>query len=347
MIGKRGIVGMYPPRCCSLANSGAVLSAMDSETTNRGPLGLRDSSSPDHSAQPAFTPGPLGHADAFDGNPNVAVADLAAVVTAGTTTGATPVPSNQFEFSSKKFRKTSKTLQQCYNQLPSEFTGTFLENVKKTIKDMHDLGFAFAPAREGGFRTFQEQNDLKIQPAGYPGESFHNYAIAVDLGCWQWIDEQGVEHNYDWWLKIMSKAYGGCDSKIWDKRDEFAKTHGLVPGLGERIHLQPANKQRVGILAALLNKVVAGKPGGSKYKYEKPPEPKGNYKSDFGKGGDYYNIGTAKQMWAGSAAVSDADVKKAFPDLTPEQRAEKKKEIIQNIKKDMQLADENWKEVEV
>lgn len=344
MIGKRGIVGMYPPRCCSLANSGAVLSAMDSGTTNRGPLGLRDSSSPDHSAQPAFTPGPLGHADAFDGNPNVAAADLAAVVTAGTTTGATPVPSNQFEFNSKKFRKTSMTLQRCYNRLPSEYEGTFLENVKKTIKDMHDLGFAFAPAPKGGFRTFQVQYDLpSASTKAGPGESFHNYAIAVDLGCWQWIDEGGVKHNNDWWLAMKGTTYAGCDSKIWDKRDEFAKANGLVPLSWERIHLQgvPKNKSGSNVLCALLNKVAKNKTGGSKYKYQT------KYKCDFGKGGDYYNIGTAKQMWAGSAAVSDADVKKAFPDLTPEQRAEKKKEIIQNIKKDMQLADENWKEVEV
>lgn len=344
MIGKRGIVGMYPPRCCSLANSGAVLSAIDSGTTNRGPLGLRDSASPDHGAQPAFTSGPLGHVDAFDGNPSVAAGDLAEVVAAGAATAATSTPSDQFEFSSKKFRKTSMTLQQCYDLLPSEYEGTFLENVKRTIKDMHDLGFAFAPAPKGGFRTFKVQYDLpSASTKAGPGESFHNYAIAVDLGCWQWIDEGGVKHNNDWWLAMNGTAYAGCDSKIWDKRDEFAKANGLVPLSWERIHLQgvPKNKRGSNVLCALLNKVAKNKTGGSKYKYQT------NYKCDFGKGGDYYNIGTAKQMWAGSAAVSDADVKKAFPDLTPEQRAEKKKEIIQNIKKDMQLADKNWKEADV
>ena len=334
MLGKRGTLGMYLSHHLSLSN--------------KGPLGLNDSNSPDNSAKPAFTPGPLGHADAFNGNPIIASTDLVAVVASGNTTGATPVPSDQFEFNGKKFRKTKKTLQQCYDQLPTEYEGDFLENVKDTIKDMHDLGFAFAPAPEGGFRTFKEQNDLTVQPAGYPGESFHNYAIAVDLGCWQWIDEQGDEHNNDWWLAAMEgTAYAGCDSKIWDKRDDFGKTHDLVKVSGERIHLQPKNKQRVGILAALLNKVAANKTGGSKYKYKKPPHPKGKYKCDFGKGGDYYDIGNAKQMWAGNAQVSDTDVNNAFSDLTKEQKTVKKNEIIDNIKKDMQLASDNWKEANV
>lgn len=341
MLGKRGVLGMYLPNLGSLLNTLRGMIAKDSETTNRGPLGLKDSTSPDHDAKPAFTPGPLGHADAFDGNPNVAAADAAIVVTAGTSSGATPVPSNQFEFGSKKFKKTSKTLQQCYNRLPSEYEGDFLKNVKKTIKDMHDLGFAFAPAPKGGFRTFKVQHDLpsKSTKAG-PGESFHNYAIAVDLGCWQWIDKDGVKHNNDWWLAMKGTAYAGCDTKIWNKRDKFAKANGLVPLSWERIHLQgvPANKSSPIVLCALLNKVAKNKTGGSKYKYQT------KYKCDFGKGGGYYNIGTAKQMWAGSAAVSDTDLKKAFPDLTEAQRTAKKNEIIANIKKDMQLADENWKE---
>jgi len=274
--------------------------------------------------------------------------------------GTSTVTPGNFEFAGKEFRRTSKTLQECYTELekcyPTATSKDFLKRVKATIKDLHELGFAFAPnIGDGGFRTFKEQHELKTENKKPPGESFHNYALAVDLGCWQWVDNNGEEHDGDYWLEKMEKAgdYGAAYANaIWNTRDKFAKAHGLVPVSSERIHLQLAGKTCEHTLAALLNKV-----GRSKYKYR--GSAKTQYTCDFGKGGAYYSIGTATQMWAGNAAVSDADVKKAF-DINADPLFPASDdyvgdvaanvlwiEIIDNIKKDMRLASENWTEAKL
>ena len=77
------------------------------------------------------------------------------------------------------------------------------------------------------------------------------------------------------------------------------------------------------------------------------------YKSDFGLGGAQYSVGTAKQIWAGNASVSKAELAAAMNASAAAKKAKKTyavadiktQQVIdmqKTLKADFQAADTNW-----
>ncbi len=216
-----------------------------------------------------------------------------------------------------KYRKTKKTLRECIDTLPKELRKEFKEfkefkeNIITVIKEMHKLGIALgAPNKyKAGYRTFKQQFDLpaNVTKAG-PGESFHNYGLAVDLGIIDWVDLAGKNHS-DFWFGTMDsmKQYKGFSSKIWSKRNEFIgkDIHKLS---WEIIHLQslPASTSGRSALVAYLNEAAKD----SSMRYRKSS---GNtYECQLSKEGKWINIGSAKDLWSGNIKTVSINAKNSI-----------------------------------
>jgi hypothetical protein len=173
---------------------------------------------------------------------------------------------------------------------------------------MYKLGFAFGvlESAKAGYRTFQMQSELKAEStkAG-PGESFHNYGLAVDLGMLEWVDEDEKSYS-DFWLGKMDgiSKYKGFSSKIWNKRNEVAGSDVYTLSF-EIIHLQgiPAETSGRGALVKAMNKAAEGS-GDNLWKYRKASS--GSYECTLGSEKDWKNIGNSKQMW-GKTALACTD----------------------------------------
>lgn len=196
--------------------------------------------------------------------------------------------------------KTKMTLSECTATLPDEMRADFKSRIIYIITEMHKLGFAFgAPKKyDAGYRTFQDQ--FLIPPgktnAG-PGESFHNYGLAADLGVLNWVDKEGKSYP-DFWLGTMDKMaeYRGFSAKIWAKRNSLggANVHSLS---WEIIHLQGVSAQTSGPanLVKCLNQ-AAGISGFS-YQYN---DGKKCYQCKVSNTTAWVDIGTAKAIWSGA-----------------------------------------------
>ena len=211
-----------------------------------------------------------------------------------------------------KYKKTEKTYQDCIGTLPSQLRSNFKKNIEKIIKEMHDLGFALGvmESAKAGYRTFQTQNDIDpTKTKAGPGESFHNYGLAVDLGVLNWVDDEGQSYN-DFWLGKMNaiEKYKGFSAKIWQKRNSFcgSNVHSLS---FETIHLQGVPKDKSGrsALVECLNKAAANL-NDSSWKYKKASNKK--YECNLGTANTWKNVGTAKQMWSENATNCDKEQKK-------------------------------------
>ena len=195
--------------------------------------------------------------------------------------------------------RTKKTVAECLATLPSEMRADFKSDISKIIKEMHKLGIAFGTVKrfKAGYRTFQDQYTIPATAtkAG-PGESFHNYGLAADLGVLDWVDSKGKNHS-DFWLGTMdSKAeYRGLSAKIWAKRNSFAssKVHSLS---WEIIHLQgvPARTSGRASLVKCLNEAAKQ----TAFSYQKGSGK--IYQCKTSKTASWFNIGTAKEIWSGS-----------------------------------------------
>ncbi len=209
-----------------------------------------------------------------------------------------------------KYKKTGKTYNSCIVTLPSQLRSDFKKDIEKIIKEMHNLGFAFGvmQSAKAGYRTFQTQNDIDpTKTKAGPGESFHNYGLAVDLGVLNWVDQEGKSYN-DFWLGLMDKIakYKGFSSKIWRKRNSFCgnDVHSLS---FETIHLQGVPAAACGrtALSNCLNK-AASNLNDTSWEYRIADK---KYECNLGTKDTWKNIGTAKQMWAGNATNCDKDQK--------------------------------------
>ena len=195
--------------------------------------------------------------------------------------------------------RTKKTLDECLATLPAEMRSDFKKDISHIIKEMHKLGFAFGTIKKhkAGYRTFEDQHTIppKQTKAG-PGESFHNYGLAADLGVIEWVDSSGKSHS-DFWLGTMDsmKEYKGFSGKIWAKRNSFggANVHDLS---WEIIHLQgvSADTSGRGALVKCLNKAAAG----SGFSYQKGTGK--TYQCKVSASANWVSIGTAKEIWSGS-----------------------------------------------
>ena len=206
------------------------------------------------------------------------------------------------------YGRTKKTVAECLATLPTEMRADFKSDISKIIKEMHKLGIAFGTIKrhKAGYRTFQDQFSIPATAtkAG-PGESFHNYGLAADLGVLDWVDNKGKSHS-DFWLGTMDSmaGYKGLSAKIWAKRNSFAssKVHSLS---WEIIHLQgvPARTSGRASLVKCLNEAAKL----TDFSYQKGSGK--IYQCKTSKTGSWVNIGTAKELWLGTTIknVTPAD----------------------------------------
>ena len=163
---------------------------------------------------------------------------------------------------------------------------------------------------DGWRRTFAQQAALSPAVTGAgPGESNHNYGKAVDIGFnhLNWIRGNGDIVKDNFWLSA-----GGMPATkqqaFWDARNNLANGLGIFPTHfgGDLIHLQAYDDAHVGYansLAGLLNSVTV-----KNMKWQAAPAHPNKYKNDFGLGGAEFVVGTAREIWAGTAQVKKADL---------------------------------------
>lgn len=227
---------------------------------------------------------------------------------------ATPVSDViTFPGTSFKYKKCTKSLESCLETLSPNLRSDFKSNIENVIKNIHEIGFALGTLEkyDAGYRTFQEQYDIDPSKTNAgPGESFHNYGLAVDLGFLQWIDEDGEVHDEDYWLGTMDGMgeYSGFSNKLWDKRDSF-KGSSLHTISGERIHMQGIKSSASGRMA-LVKTLNKSSVNGWKYRKNGDKE----YDCNFGVDGDWKKIGTAKQMWNKEALNATDEQKQKIRD---------------------------------
>lgn len=222
----------------------------------------------------------------------------------------------------------------------AEFEATFKANLAslvETVYTQYRIALWITPT--GRRRTFAQQAAETRTFAG-PGESNHNFGRASDIGFrgFRWIQADGTIKKDDDWLNALNSVSAARANALWDARDALAARIPLYRLQFERIHLQLFDQSTFDnkrSLVKLLNTV-------GKMKWE------AGYTSDFGLGGALFPVGTAKQIWAGTAIVSKADLAKALTaktskpvkeaDIKPEQIAELQK----GLKADFVAADTNW-----
>ncbi|MBI3684217.1 MAG: peptidoglycan-binding protein [Acidobacteria bacterium] len=222
----------------------------------------------------------------------------------------------------------------------AEFEATFKTNLAALVDTMFaEYKIALWLTPTGRRRTFAQQAAETKTFAG-PGESNHNFGRAADIGFkgFRWIQGDGsIKKDADW-LNALHSASASKENALWDARDALAAKIPLFRLNFERVHLQlfdQATFNNPRSLVKLLNTV-------GKAKWES------GYKSDFGLGGAMSPVGTAKQIWAGNATVSKADLAKALSAKTKKVIKEadiKLQQIIDTqkaLKADFEAADTNW-----
>ncbi len=227
----------------------------------------------------------------------------------------------------------------------AEFETTFKGLLARLVDQMfanHKIVLKITPT--GRRRTFAQQAAEIATKAG-PGESNHNFGRASDIGFrgFKWLQANGaIKEDIDW-LNSLEGTNAAKANALWDARDAIAKAIPLFRLNFERIHLQLFDQStfsNVNSLVKLLNTV-----GKTKWSV--------GYKSDFGLGGALFNVGTAKQIWAGNSTVTKANLAAA---LTAKEAAAKSKKVFKEAditfkqvtemqkawKGDFELADANW-----
>lgn len=305
-----------------------------------GPLGWYDQGDPNLTTLLGDTPGPVGFHDRAD--PTIAAqsplggASLAAPVCradglALANGSQLTVDPNLLVFpgTTIKYRRTTLSLQHCLGTLPTGLRATFKAEIEKIIREMHALGFALGVNDnvKAGYRTFEDQYGIAAgATSAGPGESFHNYLCAVDLGFLQWVDEDGKSHS-DYWLGKMEKMekYKELPALLWNKRDAISDQVYTLSF--ERIHFQSVPQDTSGrsMLVKCLNQAAADahhahwsyRRSGSVYSCTLGSSP-----------ASWQAIGTARQLWDQSGQ-----------NCTDEQKA--------TIRSHMELAQEIAKTIDV
>jgi hypothetical protein len=222
----------------------------------------------------------------------------------------------------------------------AEFEATFRTSLASLVDTMyaeHKIVLWITPT--GRRRTFAQQA-AEVKTFAGPGESNHNFGRASDIGFrgFKWIQGDGsIKKDADW-LNALEGVSSAKANALWDARDALAAKIPLYRLDFERVHLQLYDQSTFNnprSLAKLLNTV-------GKAKWET------GYKSDFGLGGALYPVGTAKQIWAGTAQVSRADLAKALSAKTKKVvkeadiKLQQVKDMQTALKADFESADTNW-----
>ena len=256
----------------------------------------------------------------------------------------------------------------------ADFNVTFRPKAAEVVSEMYDrFKMVITTTNSGRRRSFAQQYALRnnltkakkfVTGAG-AGESNHQYGQAVDLGFkgLQWLRGNGDIKTDTWWLHHLATEKKEAQALVfWEAlRKVGTKTVGLhITSAGDRPHLQ-LSKEPVHMrtrLAAHLTAVAKTQNVLPKAIWGTSNLRSGRfrtYTTDFGLGGNAYNVGSANDIWEGNAKVSKAELagaltaaaRKANPKapavlpakITPKQLQESKT-TLQTIFK---LADTQWK----
>ena len=199
------------------------------------------------------------------------------------------------------------------------FAPVFRQKVIACIRLMHEqFGIAIGVCPQGDRRTFQAQYLLLTTGAGVthagPGESNHNFGMAVDLGFGnlRWLKPHGevTEDETPWLHKLEAKQNGSAEAlKFWNA----LRTVGTGPAVGafrgpesDRPHLQNWNDVGVDMAARLADLLTRS--GTMRWKGAHQI-----YQCDLGYYGNFYTVGSARQIWNRQAAVTISMLTSARP----------------------------------
>ncbi len=193
------------------------------------------------------------------------------------------------------------------------FTQTFRVRVNNCITQMHTLhGIAIGVCPQGDRRNFQAQYDLVTSGRGVtnagPGESNHNFGMAVDLGFagLRWLRENGnvVENEDAWFHQLDPRQNLTAEAlRFW----ETLRTVGTSAAVGafrgpagDRPHLQNWNDANVSMTTRLAVHLT----NSGTMNWERVAGRPTRYSSDLGFGGAQYNVGSAANVWNNQATVT-------------------------------------------
>lgn len=189
------------------------------------------------------------------------------------------------------------------------FEATFSNSVRQVIRRLHEkTGIVCSVCREGDRRTFQTQYELltsgrNVTHAG-PGESNHNFGQAVDLGFkgLRWLRPNGlVVENEDWWLHQLDPAQRADGEALifWNALRDAGTHVGLYRGpVKDRPHLQAWSDAGVDMADRLAN--LLSRSGRMRWIGRNQ-----RYQCDLGFGGQYFDVGTAAQIWNRQATITE------------------------------------------
>ncbi len=231
-------------------------------------------------------------------------------------------------------------------------TATFEAGFRVRILSLIDrmfnsYGIVISVCADGARRTFQTQYELRTSGRGVtnagPGESNHNFGQAVDLGFkdlrWLKCDGTIVEKETSWFHKLDAyKLLSNQSNKFWTVlRDEGTSgAIGLFRGpIADRPHLQAWNDNGIDMAARLADLLTRF----GKMRWTGRAQ---SYKCDLGYGGNYFDAGSAVQIWAGNATLSTANLALASKRKPAEMKPGEVSTMQQKLLADFQTADANW-----
>jgi len=191
----------------------------------------------------------------------------------------------------------------------AELDAAFRTKISQLVNSMfatHKIVLSIAP--QGGRRTFAQQAALSAAVTGAgPGESNHNFGMAVDIGFdgLKWLQGDGTVKTDDSWLNTLAKVKAAEFSKFWEVRNDIALKAPVsvfkTKKAGDLIHLQNFDDTAVSYgrsLATLLDTAGA-------FRWQAQAGSPNTYKTSMG-GTKFFNVGTSKQVWAQNATITKA-----------------------------------------
>ena len=189
-------------------------------------------------------------------------------------------------------------------QTYADFHPDFKRKIIEVMRRMYSVhGIVLWVTWDGWRRGFNQQAKISRRASwAGPGESSHHYGRACDLGFrnLRFLDGNGAIRNDDDWLQLLNRQFGKQSDQLWQLRNAIAFPLGLHGIAWEKVHLQlhvdeATNNARS--LVRLLNLTSTMRWDVDSVGIES------HYLSDLGRGGAFFPVGTAREIWAEMAAV--------------------------------------------